>query len=148
MGPLLLLFACSKFSKKNVESIPLFYGECRLNVSATPKGATIKLDGVKLGYGSQKLQVPCGEKKVVVYADKHYTTEKYVTVTRAEALNLKINLKKMQKTTNYALSQNFLNDVAQKKRWTLSMNKSKEAEAATGSSEVIDGDPTTVDFWR
>ncbi|MEO5668995.1 MAG: PEGA domain-containing protein [Bdellovibrionota bacterium] len=63
----LLTGACSK--KEELPKGLFFSGNCKVEVKSQPEDAEIYLDGIEVGKGAVQVEIPCGEKQVMV--DKH-----------------------------------------------------------------------------
>lgn len=105
----LVLGACSRKSEKR--DLLLFYGECRVEVQSKTKGAQINLDGINLGNDQVAAQIPCGEKQIVVKKEGYVPYRGYLPVSPQEPLKVVVELEKVKKKANFALSSQLIDQV-------------------------------------
>lgn len=94
--------ACSK-SNPEPDRL-LFYGECKVHVVSKTSGAEIFVDGVHLGEGEIKAQVPCGEKEITVAKHGYLTYREYLPTSLSAPLKVTVDLQRPTSHENYALS--------------------------------------------
>lgn len=104
-----LLGACS-----DQENMPylLFSGPCQVSVEvAKPHGAKILVDGIEVGEGKAEMDIPCGEKQILVESHGYRPYFEYLKVSEGKPLKVKVELKELEHQTNYALSAQLVEDV-------------------------------------
>jgi hypothetical protein len=170
IGALIFLGACSKTAH---DSHSLFYGECQVTITAQPEEAEIVLDGIPLGHIKAKADIPCGEKQILIEKEGYRPFYQYLTVSKEAPINLKVSLEKIEKTEDYALSHELVEQVRTGKRLAnpfkaaegkepLKEEEEKEGPlamdlgvgngpegGASGTAGVLPpGDINSVDYWR
>jgi hypothetical protein len=86
----LVLGACSK--KEEFPKELFFSGRCKVEVKAEPEDARIFLDGIEVGKGAAAVDMPCGEKQVLVKKPGFKPYYAYHTVDATAALKMSVKL--------------------------------------------------------
>jgi hypothetical protein len=103
---ILTLTACSR---KKHEEVQLFYGECRVEVEASPHEAEILLDGIPVGHGSAGADMPCGERQVRVEKPGYVPYLEYFQVQKAAGVvKVKAKLEPVKLQPDFALSKELI----------------------------------------
>jgi hypothetical protein len=156
-------------SRTRHETSHLFYGDCKVTVNAEPMDAEIMIDGIPVGHKKAKVEIPCGEKQILVEHHGFRPFYKYLTVSRDMPLDVNVKLEKIEKVEDYALSQELVEQVRNGKKlknpFIISEEKASEkeevekeepialdfggaAEAGGGGGTLPPGDINSVDYWR
>lgn len=111
IGPALLaLAACSR--GHHDPAALLFSGECKVRVVAEkPRGAAIQIDGIHVGSEDVSVNIPCGEKLIVVEKDGYETYEHYLPVSKAEPLKVTVELEEAKAPREFARSEELIAQV-------------------------------------
>jgi hypothetical protein len=67
-------------------------GPCRLDVSSTPTGAMVALDGVRQGESPIAMATTCGRHRVVISEEHHQTMAAWVTLAIEQPERIKVSL--------------------------------------------------------
>ncbi len=137
----------------------MFYGECTVQVDATPSGAKISVDGIPLGQNSVKVDIPCGQKSLVVRKDGHVTHESFPVVKKGQPLKLDVKLEPFRIQEDLAMSPQLL---AMAREGKIGASGSAPGKAASTAQSPAAGaqadvpaasaqpsfDPNDVESWR
>ena len=105
-----LLGACSK-TAPTPEGL-MFSGACKVEVQSNPTASKIYLDGVEVGQGSAQVEIPCGEKQVLVEQSGYTPYYAYHTVEKGKSLKVNVTLNKMSKShDSFALSRELVEQI-------------------------------------
>ena len=167
-----VLFVASSCTQASHKANRLFYGDCKVSVNAEPADAEIIIDGIPVGHHKVAVEIPCGEKQILVEKVGFKPYFQYQLVSRENSLHVKVELERAQKAEEYALSNELVEQVRNGKKLKNPFigveNKSgapevEEAEEAapialdmgTGSGaqasaagSLPPGDINSVDYWR
>jgi hypothetical protein len=110
LATLLLLTACTGHEK--LPELYLLQGKCEVSVKTDDRKSDIYVDGILIGHGLAKTKVPCGEKKIQVESVGKKIIEEYQTVTPRLALELDYKLQKAHHVEDWALSPEFIGQLA------------------------------------
>jgi len=89
----------------------LFYGECHVEVESKTPDAHIMVDGVMLGHDKVSANLPCGEKEIYVIKHGYLPFQEYIPVTKGQPLVVRVELRKVEKAPDYALSSELIDQV-------------------------------------
>jgi hypothetical protein len=107
---LFMLASCSQ--KEPMPEGLMFSGKCKVAVESTPKEAELFVDGIAVGQGSAEVEVPCGEKQILVEQHGYVPYYAYHAVDKNKTLKVAVSLKKLDKSRqNFALSDEIINQI-------------------------------------
>lgn len=115
LGAVLLTLSLGACSKKKVEVKGLYFsGPCKVSVKSEPSDSEIFIDGISVGNGIASVEIPCGEKQIMVKKKGFETHKDYAVVNKGTALSLEVSLNAVSKShDNFALSDDFVDQVGQ-----------------------------------
>jgi hypothetical protein len=112
-GLILLVFTFS-CSRQNVGAEKFyFHGDCTVSVKAEPEDAYIYLDGIKVGSGLVSVEMPCGEKQIMVKKAGFIPKYFYQSVSQDQPLSLELSLVRSKDAVGprFALSKDLVAQV-------------------------------------
>lgn len=151
-----------------------FHGNCSVSIKAEPEDAYVYLDGIKVGQGLVSVEMPCGEKQVMVKKSGYKPVYMYQEVSESEPLSLELSLTRIKDAVGprFALSKELVAQIERGEPVTLPGNETRtlaEGEypaymgdmegllasvkgsdaAAGGGEEVLEVGPwESVEDWR
>jgi hypothetical protein len=138
----------------------MFYGECSVQVEAEPKDAVVSIDGIPVGKGSVKVDIPCGQKRIVVDRKGYAPHQSYPVVSKAQALQLKVKLEPFEASKDLAMSSELLVMARQGKIGVGDPSSAQSSAVAPKSADTAASgasaspqapanfDPNDVESWR
>ena len=171
LGLFVVLGACSK--KQEMPKELFFSGRCKVEVKAD-KGASIYLDGIEVGTGEAAVDMPCGQKQVLVKKSGYKPYYAYHVVDAKRALKISVSLSHLEHgKQDFALSDEIVDQIREGQRiWNPSKGPRPEvkdegypaylgdmnallasvkgggAAAAGGDAGIETGTWDKVDDWR
>lgn len=108
---LVLVFSCTRQSTDADKFF--FHGNCSVSVKAEPEDAYVYLDGIKVGQGLVSVEMPCGEKQILVEKSGYQPAYLYQSVSESEPLSLELSLVKIKEAVGprFALSKELVEQV-------------------------------------
>jgi len=169
---LLLLGACSK--KQEAPKGLFFSGRCKVEVHSDPKDSQIFVDGINVGSGEARVEIPCGEKQILVQKHGFKPYLAYHSVDAKRSLKVSVNLSHQDHGhKDFALSEEIVDQIHEgQKIWNpekgprpetkdegypaylgdmnalLASVKGAEASGAAGAGGFEEGTWDKVDDWR
>ena len=111
-GLILFLNSCSGPSQEAEKYY--FSGACRVSIKVEPAQAKIHVDGIHVGYGLSNIEIPCGEKQIMIKKAGYLPVYEYKVVTKDEPLNLEYTLEDVKKAVprkRFALSDEIVEQI-------------------------------------
>jgi len=106
----LLTGACSK--KEELPKGLFFSGPCKVEVKSTPSDSEIFLDGISVGKGEALVEIPCGEKQVMVKKSGYKPYYAYHPVDAQRALKVSVTLPHLSHgSKDFALSDEIVDQI-------------------------------------
>jgi hypothetical protein len=139
-----LAFVISACSKVATHDTQLFYGECKVTVTAQPEDAHILIDGIPVGHKESSVNIPCGSKQILVEQHGYVPYYAYHDVGAAKPLSVSVKLEKLKKIPEYALSQELLAQVRTGKRLKNPFLISNEEGVVPETEETAEVDPALL----
>lgn len=142
--PLAILGACSG-EEPTPEGL-FFSGACKVDIQASPKGSEIFLDGISVGIDEVSVEIPCGEKQVMVKNKGFVPYLNYHDVSKNKSLNVNVSLAKLDKShKNFALSDEIIKQVKEGEvLWDPSKGPRPEVKKEEGVYPPYMGDMKTL----
>ncbi len=109
-GLLCSLVACT--GKDKIPELYLLQGACEVSVKTDDKHSDIYVDGILIGHGEAKTNVPCGQKKILVEAPGKKVVEEFQVVQKKFPLEMNYALEKTKAHENWALSPELADQLA------------------------------------
>lgn len=107
---LLLLGACSK--KPEAPKGLFFSGRCKVEVRSEPKDSQIFVDGINVGSGEARVELPCGEKQILVKKPGFKPYYAYHPVDSKRSLKVTVNLSHLEHSNrDFALSEEIVDQI-------------------------------------
>jgi hypothetical protein len=169
----ILLAGCSQHTP--IPEGLLLSGACKVEIHATPRSAEIVLDGIPLGKGQASVELPCGEKRLVIKQKGYVPYYSYHNVDKDQSLRIDVTLEPRNRARkDFAMSQEIVDQIREGLPvWDLSQGprpevpegsfpsylgdmasliasvKGADASAATGSEGAFEqGVWDSVEDWR
>ena len=144
-----LVSACSE-KAHHKDELPLFSGECRVEVISKTEDAEILVDGVAVGHEHVALEVPCGEKHILVERSGYVPYTHYLPANKGQPLIVHVELAKQKESEIEALSAALLEKARGPKivAKASQVPAAKTSEAAAAPKTAGGGDPKNVEDWR
>ena len=156
-----LAFCVPGCSADHKSGMPVYFGSCSVEVNSEPHDAEIMIDGAEAGHGHVKINIPCGEKRVVVKRPGFVPYEHYLPVTERQPLKVTVELERVVPLENLVLSSSLADQVrgaksfnelyAMKKKAKGDVIESaggEETEGASADSSAPTAFSTNVEDWR
>jgi hypothetical protein len=94
-----------------------FSGPCKVEVKAEPKGAQIFLDGIEVGEGEASVEMPCGQKQVMVQKPGYRPYYAYHQVDAKRSLKVSVTLSHLNHgAKDFALSDELVDQIREGQR--------------------------------
>jgi hypothetical protein len=143
---LVLAVACSK---KNYDPVKfVFSGECSVEVVSKTEGADILVDGVHVGEGTVQMNIPCGEKRIMVEKKGYWPYHEYLPTTRTEPLKVTVELKKSHHLEIEALSASLVEKARGPKDAVIKVAKKTGASQGGAPEQKAAAVSDAVENWR
>jgi hypothetical protein len=165
---LVIFSACSRVHQKESH---LFYGDCRVSVNAKPSDAEIMIDGIPVGHHKVLVEIPCGEKQLLVEKTGYVPFYEYRVVSADAPLVVNVELIKAERVEDYALSRELIEQVRNGKKLKnpfkegskneadasgetdeevspIALDMGSAVAAGGGGESLPPGDVNSVDYWR
>jgi len=144
-GSSILLVGLVSCSKEAPAKLELFQGACEIEINSDQAKGEILLDGIKVGKGAVKLNVPCGHRQVIVQKSHFVPFEKYIEVKEGTPAIVTAKLKEFHGDEDYALSRELIDRLKEGKSPVKAPEHS--SEAAPESQDSKEDSSAPKDDW-